>query len=596
LKDHQQDLDIINLSRKSNYSSIIVSTKIQTTGQIKKPFIMMDSALDRWALSSYSNKENASKSSNSKDSKNKRKPLSQKQQEDTEKPDSKFRRKSSGGVKKSFSIGGSGNSSKRQSAPASLLLGVGVEMDNVLPPDVNMDDVLPPPSPPVHNVISSQYFDENEVSTLAGDTFAGIEMDARAAEAVPPYHVNVPESPYDSAYDMLPIPLAPGAYGDAVEDAMITPTYSVLRKHKKRISRAFLPDDDETKPESPDQNDDGDSYGFGDDNEFIMAEEGKSKKNKSFYSNDDDEDDEDKPSLTNFQGDKEMESKESSPKKRQFRCVMCIGIFLGVIMLLGIAALGYTLYAIRHEDQGALSLFSKEFWKNAGEKLAFWKKDKDSSAGEEYDEDFSGTITPTIWSSTSTSTIAPTIPGIDTNILLSPKMEDLRSIVLSAAIEKSIAGIDGTVMNDPASLQYSVLEWLSNDPRFDTYSNERVLQRYALGCFYKGLLGEEEGDIDSSKVNANVVRETWMSYDHECFGWVSTEGTKSNNNGNQPCNEAGQILSIHLEDVAFTGTLAPELALLSDSLGKNFHHLIKLNLLCVRMYVCILCIHIHQSN
>ena len=544
---------------------------------------MMNAAMDRWGVASSSiynnlNKESDSKKSNSNDSKKKqRKPLPQKQKQKQQQKDSK-----------SYSDGSSSNggsngkgSSKWQSGAAAQILAT--ETTETELNDEDFDDILPPP---IHSVVQNNEQDMNDVSTIAGDTFAGIEMDASVAEAVPPhYHqLGVDTSPYDSAYD-IPMPLAPGALGQTMDGAMITPTYSVLRQEKKSRRRVFSPnkddhddDDQSTLPESPDNNNNEDEYGFVEEGKPSKSRRSLSKKKKqtgdkkqkSFSSDDDDED---QPSLPRFEGDKKFEPKaKDAPRRRRFRCMMCMGSFLAFLLLLGIASLGYTLYAIRNEDKGAVSMFTKEFWTNAGTKLAFWKKNNDDEEAVD-DVDFRGTVAPshpyTHWSNTSTSTYAPT--QLDSNaapVIDSPQMEEIRSIVLSATIEKSIPGINGTALNDPASMQYDVMQWLSFDALFDTYSEEKILQRYALGCFYESIMmGNNEEMIDTSNdPNSDAVRSTWMGYGDECTEWASTEANSNNNDKKQTCNENGQVHSIHLENVGLTGTLAPELALLSDSL------------------------------
>lgn len=521
---------------------------------------MMNAAMDRWGIASSSayqnhindNKENTSSSkasnpntSDDDDSKKKRNPLSQKKQDQQQIPKSqddiskskqkqKQLRKKKASDNKSYSDSSSGSKgSRRHSSPVAQILG-GDDEEAV--------DYLPPPI--IHSMEEM-----NEVSTIAGDTFAGIEMDAAVAEAVPPY--NGSTSPYDSAYG-LPMPIPPFANTSA-DDAMITPTYSVLRQNKKRLSRLFLqvnPDVDEesTLPESPENNNN--------DSEFENAEQGSSKGyfstkkkekpnvDKSFFSIDENDDYEDKSALFD-------DSDKKSPKRRRFQCIMCAGCVLAFILLMGIAMLGYTLYAIRHEDEGALSLFTREFWGNAGDKIAFWKK-KDEEP-EEFLETIAPTVHHTSLTSSGTSTYVPT--QTEKEISLSTEMEQIRSIVLLATADNGITGINKAALSNPSSMQFSVMEWLSSDASLDSYSEEKILQRYALGCFYKSLLGEEEN---------NATKGTWMGYGDECTEWTNTE---TNPNQPGPCNEQGQIRSIHLENSGFSGTLSPELAFLSDSLG-----------------------------
>ncbi len=503
----------------------------------------MNSAMDRWGVASSSanqNKENSSKSGNAKDSKSKRKPLKAKQENEVV-LDS-FKQPSDN---KSYSSGSSSasGSSRRKSGPVSKIL------DDIadLPPPLDDTDSLPPPVDNVHT-----QDEEAEVSTIAGDTFAGVEMDANVAEAVPPF------SPQES---ILPMPLPPGA--EHFDDAMITPTYSVLRNDKKRVSRIFSPtptkeDEETTLPESPEEDKNGeDEYGFTDNDndkytDLELAEQGNRLLNNKSSLNDSHDDFED-----------EKDAQEKSPRRRRrLRCILCAGCTLAFVLLLGIAALGYTLYAIRNEDEGALSLFTKEFWENAGDKMAFWKKDTDM----EYDM---ATYAPTSLTSpgSSTSTFEPTEEFSATKVPTTPGMDKVLSVV------QPQANTNTTAFEDSTSIQYSVAEWLSMDPALENYSEQQIVQRYALGVFYQGIVGTDEDDstlerrrLAGEAKNYNKVRDSWMTYGEECTSWSNTE-TKANQKG--PCNEDGTIRSIHLENAGLTGTLAPELALLSDTLGKN---------------------------
>ena len=500
--------------------------------------------MDRWGASS--DKENASKTKSG-DSKSKpNQPLKQQQILQKNESDNSLKGSSDNNNKsyKSTSSNGSHKSSKRQSGPVTAILG-DIEAD--------LESIANLPPPPMDNIVAEDE-EMNEVSTIAGDTYSGVEMDASVAEAVPPYN-NINDESY-----VMPVP--PGAA--QFDDAMITPTYSVLRQDKKRLSRVFhVPLDDDydydeektTLTENPTGEDD---YGFQDDSALEQVEQGKSQKkvvDKSF-SNDEYEDDE-------FDDEKQFQESEepkSPPRRtRRFRCMMCAGFALAFLLLVGIAALGYTLYAIRNEDEGALSLFTKEFWDNAGDKMAFWKKDEIM--------DGSATIPPTSytsWVGSSSGTSEPT-EWMPTEVPITEEMETVMAMITALTFQKD--WLNASALTDPSSMQYQVMEWLSEDPALDNYSQEQVMQRYALGCFYRGVLGDDiplEEDVADAK-NHEDIRETWMTYADECENWKNTE-TKKNQKG--PCNDLGQIRSIHLENAALTGTLAAELSLLSDSLGK----------------------------
>ena len=175
----------------------------------------MNTAMDRWGASS--DKENASKTKSG-DSKSKRnQPLKQQQILQKSESDNSLKGSSDNNNKsyKSTSSNGSHKSSKgskRQSGPVTAILG-DIEAD--------LESIANLPPPPMDNIVAEDE-EMNEVSTIAGDTYSGVEMDASVAEAVPPYN-NINDESY-----VMPVP--PGAA--QFDDAMITPTYSVLRQDK----------------------------------------------------------------------------------------------------------------------------------------------------------------------------------------------------------------------------------------------------------------------------------------------------------------------------------------------------------------------------
>jgi hypothetical protein len=366
--------------------------------------------------------------------------------------------------------------------------------------------------------------------------------------------------------------------------------------------------------------------------------------------------------------------KPSSGRRRRFKCIMCMGCSLVLFLLFGIALLGYTLYAVRNEKDDALSLFDKQFWidahndshpifhktfwKQAGQKLLFWKEfdneinDSNSNiTGSDNNETMLSQENEPITSrndnnnnNNNSTADAATIP-LSKEVTDELLREKIRSMILTALSQyqrsSSLYNRPGgnynaeLILQDTTSLQYSIIEWLVNDPNIDNYSNSKIIQRYALGCFYQNLANNNDGD----DITNDDVKSTWMSYGDECVTWASTDSMDVNNmNDNRSSNgmctssntrigntgigidttngenvdggidlvdgkitrqvdsiidyntditteDGGNIVSIHLENVGLNGTLVPELVLLSDSLGKfllttgifsglctNFHH------------------------
>ena len=105
---------------------------------------------------------------------------------------------------------------------------------------------------------------------------------------------------------------------------------------------------------------------------------------------------------------------------------------------------------------------------------------------------------------------------------------------------------------DPASPQSKAFEWLSNDPAFLQYTGDRKLQRFALATLYYSTGGQEWSG-----------QERWLSYNSDECQWYFSSFSIYTSPG--ACMAAGGALkSLVLENNNMTGTLPPELALLTD--------------------------------
>jgi hypothetical protein len=219
-----------------------------------------------------------------------------------------------------------------------------------------------------------------------------------------------------------------------------------------------------------------------------------------------------------------------STRRNRFPCTACVACCLGPILLLAIAVLGYNLYAVRNGMEPSFFGLDVTSWFSGN-------NDGDESSGSS-----SGSTTGT---NSSSSTADP---------------ELMKRIQDTLLLFGSIPGIPmEEKWSETSSTQYAVLNWLASDPNAFAYSGTKIIQRYALGCFYWSL---ETADTEKH------VLDTWMTYADECTSWTTTHN-RDDKHGVALCNEStGLVQSIHLEDVGLSGTIAPELALLSDSLGK----------------------------
>ena len=84
---------------------------------------------------------------------------------------------------------------------------------------------------------------------------------------------------------------------------------------------------------------------------------------------------------------------------------------------------------------------------------------------------------------------------------------------------------------------------MTGDPNLSDYSNEIIIQRFALACLYMAITG---GDLFT------VLSSTWMTYTPLCT-W--TDGL---------CNSDDVPRNINLLNLDLKGTLAPELGMLSN--------------------------------
>lgn len=105
------------------------------------------------------------------------------------------------------------------------------------------------------------------------------------------------------------------------------------------------------------------------------------------------------------------------------------------------------------------------------------------------------------------------------------------------------------IEDKPSSPQARGYHWLEDDPMLATYSNSRLLQRYALAVFYYATGG------DQWFLNIN-----WLSYESDECGWYH----KHNDNQSIACDAEGNLLTLELTNNGLAGTLPPELAILTN--------------------------------
>jgi hypothetical protein len=226
---------------------------------------------------------------------------------------------------------------------------------------------------------------------------------------------------------------------------------------------------------------------------------------------------------------------------------MCIAFILGCIILGAIGVLSYALIENRSDP--------KE--RDADD------PDFDVSPGFNSSSDIAGTQAPAdpiaaqpqltpvptnlrasspTQSPTTYSTQAPTISNFD-------DLLEAVSLISQNSIE---------ALNTEFSAQRVALQWLSIDPNLSEYSEERIVQRWAMATFFLSISGENASSGRALQMDDNETEKLdWMTYTDECT-WYSTQ-----------CSKDGKLLGIYLEDIGLAGVLPPEISLLSDSLGKS---------------------------
>lgn len=165
------------------------------------------------------------------------------------------------------------------------------------------------------------------------------------------------------------------------------------------------------------------------------------------------------------------------------------------------------------------------------------------------------TPAPTALPATSNPTALPTPESIS--------MQQARAKFLQVLESQSISAV--TTLGRLDTPQFQAFEWLIRDPNFDSYSNDRMLQRWALATFALGLRDADWNDkTATSRSGALILPEalqTWVQYTHECT-WFYT-----NPDADALCDNQGRYRRIDLRSQNLAGTIPSEIALLSNHLG-----------------------------
>ncbi len=153
-------------------------------------------------------------------------------------------------------------------------------------------------------------------------------------------------------------------------------------------------------------------------------------------------------------------------------------------------------------------------------------------------------------------TLAPTQVQSPTRAPLTSTEENFLNILQNSASSEEYLRSFTSSTTTSMSPQWRALEWLTQDPTYLSYSDDRKIQRYALAVFGFGL---------ESLPDTN----TWLDYNtHECDWYTTaTSGASCSSSSN---GEGALVQRIQLDNLGLVGILPIELGLLSNSLTQIY--------------------------
>ncbi len=162
-------------------------------------------------------------------------------------------------------------------------------------------------------------------------------------------------------------------------------------------------------------------------------------------------------------------------------------------------------------------------------------------------------------------TFAPTVPAPTLEPTVDESAEIRFAEALNLLIERNVVANEKEIEKRRDSPQYKATVWLSRDPNYYDYTEDRLIQRWSLAVIAQSLdpsivVGNAER-ARQLQVSESALLPGWMTYTDECT-WFSSATTGS------PCDQAGMYQTLDLQDVMLGGYLPTELALLSNSLRK----------------------------
>jgi hypothetical protein len=110
----------------------------------------------------------------------------------------------------------------------------------------------------------------------------------------------------------------------------------------------------------------------------------------------------------------------------------------------------------------------------------------------------------------------------------------------------SVSSDGGEALQTPSTSQNRAFNWLAANTDLGIYTNERIIQRYALATLYFSTNGDRW---------MNNAR--WLDNGHECSWWPSNASIEI-------CADTGVVVDLYLALNSLSGTIPPEIGLLSS--------------------------------
>ncbi len=248
--------------------------------------------------------------------------------------------------------------------------------------------------------------------------------------------------------------------------------------------------------------------------------------------------------------------------------VFLIAGVLALILFVAIIALAVALKGVRGgETSGSSSsAIDSSGGKNGNGILDVWpdlEMDDDNNEEPSVEEPSDEPNNPVVTSLG--PTFSPTVrpPTLEPTVDRSAEIRFTEA--LNLLIERNVVGNEKEIVKRRDSPQYKSTVWLSRDPNYYDYTEDRLIQRWSLAVLAQSLdptivVGDSVGGRQL-QVSQSALLPGWMTYTDECT-WFSSATTGS------PCDQDGMYQTLDLQDIMLGGSLPTELALLSNSLRK----------------------------